>query len=136
MSVIFEGHQDIDDAVAVGQVREANRVLGDQEQQDLLQPRLVLKAVEFGQSLDVGEESDDLPGHLFVGEAQVNDVLQEGEEGERGGERAGLGQLPEESEADLVGEDGQMVVLEDLAGLDDLLAEDGVLLVDVGEDAL
>jgi hypothetical protein len=83
----------------------------------------------------VCEERDDFPGHLFIGEAQVNDILQEGEEGQRGGEGAGVGELPEESEADLIGEDGQMVVLEDLAGLDDLLAEDGVLLVDVGEDA-
>lgn len=84
----------------------------------------------------MSEERNDLPGHLFVGEAEVNDILQEGEESQWGGERARLGELPKEAEADLIGEDGQMVILKDLASLYDLLAEYGVLLVDVGDDAL
>ena len=40
-----------------------------------------------------------------------------------------------QAETDFIGEDGQMIVLEDFGGLDDFLSEGGVFLVDGGGDA-
>lgn len=60
----------------------------------------------------MGEERNDLFGHLLTGESQVDYVLQEGEEDEWGGYRTGFDDVFEESETDLIREDRQLVVLE------------------------
>jgi hypothetical protein len=97
---------------------------------------LVLNSFEFGESLDMCEQRDDLFVHLLVGKAQVDDVLDEGQEHEAGVQAVGLDEVVEQSEADLVGEDGQVLVLKDLASLDALLPEGHVFLVDRGGDLL
>lgn len=97
---------------------------------------LVIDPLELWQPLDVREEPDDFPVHFFVGKAQVDDVLDEGQEHEAGAQAVGLDQVVEEPEADLVGKDGQVLVLEDFASLEALLPEGDVLLVHSGGDLL
>ena len=80
------------------------------------------------------EQRDDLFVHLLVGKAQVDDVLDEGQEHEAGVQAVGLDEVVEQSEADLVGEDGQVLVLKDLASFDALLPEGHVFLIDRGGD--
>ena len=79
----------------------------------------------------MGEQVQYLLVHFKVGEAQVDDILHEGKEEHAGGEAVGFRQMSEQPEANLVGEDGEMLILEDLAGLDDFFLEGDVLLVDI-----
>ena len=62
----------------------------------------------------MGEEEKDLFRHLFVSVAEVDYLVEEGQEEERGSEAVGLGEVAEEAEADFVWEDGQVLGLEDL----------------------
>jgi hypothetical protein len=131
---VAQGHQDVEDGQRGRQLVEGDGVSGDEQNEHLLHFGLVLEPSESGEGFDVPKEGDDFSVHLLVVEAEVDHVLDEGEEEEGGAEAVCFGQLPQQSEDDLIGEHRQMLVFEDLAGLHHFLAERGMLLIEVVGD--
>lgn len=130
MLLVAESHENVEDGVGVGKLAETDGVFGYQKHKQVLNFGFVLDALELGKRFDVHEESDDLAVHLFIGEPQIDDVLDEGNEQEAGGETGGLGEVPKQSEAHFVGENREVLVFEHFAGLEALFAQSEVLLVD------
>lgn len=58
--------------------------------------------------------------------------MQKGEEDEAGADTAGFRNLSEESEADFIGEDGKVIVIEHFCYFENLLTQYHVLLIDGG----
>jgi len=106
-----------------------------QQQNYLLDFALEVESMEFGQTFDLSQQAEYFLGHLLVGESQVDDVLDEGEEQDSGRYAVCLGHLSEQSEAHFIGENGKVLVLEDFAGFDDFFAQDSVLFIDCSCDA-
>jgi len=75
------------------------------------------------------EECDDFPIHLFVGKAQVDDILDEVQKHHTSAEAVGLDEVVEQSKADLIREDRQVFILEDFASLKTFLPKCNVFLV-------
>jgi hypothetical protein len=87
-----------------GEVAEMHGAFGDEQDEQLLDFHLGFGGGEFGQGAAAGEEGEDLVHHRLVGEAEVDDRLEEGEKGQAVRGAAGVADLFEEAEADLVGE--------------------------------
>lgn len=87
--------------------------------------------MEFGYGSDIGEKGKNLPGHFLIAEAQVDDILEEGKEGEGGSKTTGLGNMTEESKADFIGEDRDIAIFENLDGFGKLFSEYVVFFVDI-----
>ncbi len=83
---VFDRKQYVDDGMGVIEIFQIDGVFADEKHDDGLEFGAVVLGGEFGDGLDVGEEVDDFAGHFFVRESQVDDVLQEGEEDEGGGD--------------------------------------------------
>ena len=67
LSLITEGHKDIEDSMSRGDIPKTDSALIDQQDENVLNFRFVFYPFELGEGFDVGHESDDFSIHVLVG---------------------------------------------------------------------